>query len=398
MNAIDTCAVDVADTRRLLRKAAIAGVYTTEVGNLTGRTADDLILEAISGAAADSGLTLHDIDGIVGGRSPTPSAASAFPGYWSEMLGHSIRYHTTPDVASGGHCGNILHAALAVACGLANNVAVIGGGHRGGDRKAAVEKMASAHGEFDTSWGTLVPSWFALVARRHMHEFGTTSEQLAEIAVSTRKWASMHPQAMMKDPITIDDVINSRMISDPLHLLDCCLSSDGAGAMIISRAAQVADGPKKPVYVLGGAEDYSFRGYVSVCHDWLKSGALETGRRAMEMAGVKHSEFDMLGLYDCFTITVLRTLEDLGFCKVGEGGDFVSGGRLAPGGALPTNTHGGGLSWGHNYSGLAHAIEITRQMRGEAGPRQVKDVELALAHSQGGPLALHSTVVLSSVL
>jgi acetyl-CoA acetyltransferase len=388
---------DTVDTRQLLRHAAISGVYTTELGDLQHRSTDDLLLEAITGAAENAGLTLADIDGIAGGRSSTASAATAFPGYWSELLGHSVRYFSNVDAASAAHCGNMLHASLAVATGLARNIVCIGGGSRGASRAEAVQKMAYAHGEFDVSWGTVVPSWFALIARRHMHEYGTTSEQLAEVAVSTRKWASMHPQAIKRDLITIADVVNSRMISDPLHMLDCCLSNDGAGALVISRAACAADGPNRPIYMLGGAEDYTFRGYVGTGHDWLKSGALYTGKRALEMAGVHHAEIDVAELYDCFTITVVRELEDLGFCKPGEGGDFVTGGRLAPGGALPTNTHGGGLSYGHMYSGLSHAIEAVRQLRGECGERQVPGAEIAMVHSQGGPLAMHSTAILSSV-
>lgn len=395
MNHVTPLAEDLAETRRLLGRAVISGVYTTELGDLQHRTLDDLLLEAVTGAAADASLTLADIDGIAGGRSSTASAAAAFPGYWSELLGHSVRYYSTVDAASAAHCGNMLHAALAVATGLANNVVCIGGTSRGGSRAEAVQKLAYAHGEFDVSWGTVVPSWFALIARRHMHEFGTTSEQLAEIAVSTRRWASMHPQAIKRDPITIEDVVSSRMISDPLHLLDCCLSNDGAGALVISRADRAADAARKPIHILGAAEDYSFRGYVDTGHDWLKSGALYTGPRALEMAGVRHSEIDLAEIYDCFTITVMRELEDLGFCKLGEGGDFVTGGRLAPGGALPANTHGGGLSYGHGYSGLSHAIEAVRQLRGECGQRQVNGAEIALVHSQGGPLAMHRTAVLS---
>lgn len=387
---------DVAETRKLLRKAAIAGVYTTEQGDLPERTTDELLLEAIEGALHDAGLTLDDVDGIAGGRSPTDSAATAFPGYWSELLGHPVRYYSTVDAAAAAHCGNMLHAALAVASGIANTVVVIGGGSREGSRQASVEKMAYAHGEFDVSWGTLVPSWFAMIARRHMHEYGTTSEQLAEIAVSTRKWAAMHPQAIMRQPLEIADVVGSRMISDPLHLLDCCLVNDGAGALVITRADHAADLRRKPIRILGGAEDYTFRGYVDVCHDWLSSGASYTGARSLEMAGIKHNEIDVLEIYDCFTITVMRMLEDLGFCGLGEGGAFVQDGRLRPGGALPTNTHGGGLSWGHSFSGLAHAIEAVRQLRGECGERQVAGAQTSLVHSQGGPTAMHSTVVLSA--
>lgn len=386
---------EIGNTRKLLESAAIVGVYTTEQGDLPARSSDDLLFEAIAGALADAGMSIDDVDGIAGGRSPTDSAATAFPGYWSELLGRPVRYYSTVDAAAAAYSANILHAALAVAAGLAETVVVIGGGSRGGSRQENVEKMAYAHGEFDVSWGTLVPSWFALAARRHMHEFGTTSEQLAEVAVSTRTWAAMHPQSIMKKPITIADVIASRMISDPLHLLDCCLSNDGAGAMVITSTARAADCRTSAISVLGGAEDYTFQGYVNTGHDWLVSGATHTGPRSLAMAGLTHGDIDLLEIYDCFTITILRMLEDLGFCKKGEGGPFISDGKLRPGGSHPLNTHGGGLSWGHNFSGLAHAIEAVRQLRGECGQRQVAGARTALVHSQGGPLAMHSTVILA---
>jgi acetyl-CoA acetyltransferase len=387
---------DFSAVRALLRNVAIVGVHTTAQGDLPDRSSDNLLFESVAGAAADAGLSLDEIDGIAGGRSPTDSAATALPGYWSELLGHSVRYFSTVDAAAAAHSGNILHAALAVGAGLVDAVAVIGGGSRGGSRQEAVEKMAYAHGEFDVSWGTLVPSWFAMIARRHMHEFGTTSAQLAEIAVATRAWAQQHPQAIMRKDMSIDDVLGSRMISDPLHLLDCCLVNDGAGALIITHSDRARDCRHAPIRILGGAEDYTFRGYVDVCHDWLASGARHTGPRALAMAGVVHADIDLAEIYDCFTITVMRELEDLGFCPVGEGGPFVAGGRLGPGGALPTNTHGGGLSWGHSFSGLAHGIEAVRQLRGGCGTRQVDGAELALVHSQGGPMAMHSTVILGT--
>lgn len=387
---------DFEATRRLLSQVAIVGVYTTEQGDLPHRSTDDLLFESIRGALADAGMTLDDVDGIAGGRSPTDSAATAFPAHWSELLGRPMRYFSTVDAAAAAHCANILHAGLAVAAGLAETIVVVGGGSRGGSRQENVEKMAYAHGEFDVSWGTLVPSWFALAARRHMHEFGTTSEQLAEIAVSTRTWAGLHPQAIMKKPITVDDVIGSRMISDPLHLLDCCLSNDGAGALVVTSKMRAADCRRKPVRVLGGAEDYTFQGYVSTGHDWLVSGAVHAGQRSLQMAGLSHRDIDLLEIYDCFTITVLRMLEDLGFCGRGEGGPFVADGKLRPGGSHPLNTHGGGLSWGHSFSGLAHAIEAVRQLRGECGERQVPGARTALVHSQGGPLAMHSTVILGA--
>lgn len=380
--------------RDLLSRVAIAGVYTTAQGNFPDRTTEDTVLEAILGAAADAGIDPGEIDGVAGGRSPTASAATAWPGYLAEELGHPLRYFSTVDAASAAHGGNMLHAALAIASGTAQAVAVVGGGVRGTTRAEAIAALANAHGEFDTSWGTLVPSWFAMIARRHMHEFGTRPEHLAEVAVSTRQWASMHPQAIKRDPLTADDVLGSRMISDPLHLLDCALVNDGAGALILTSADRARDLRKTPVSILGVAELYERRGYVGVDHDWVSSGAAVTGPAALDMAGLRPDDIDVVEIYDCFTITVIRELEDLGFCKKGEGGEFVADGKLRPGGSLPLNTFGGGLSWGHRFSGLSHAIEAVRQIRGECGARQVAGAETAIIHSLGGPMAMHSTAVL----
>jgi acetyl-CoA acetyltransferase len=382
------------EAKKLLDKVYISGVYTTKQGRRLEESADELLAESLFGAIADAGLEPAQVDGLGGLRSPVESASQAFAGKWAEILGHPLSYYTTVDAASASHCAVILHAALAIGAGLAEHVVVLGGGSRSrGDR---VNEMASWHGEFDTSWGTLVPSWFALIAQRHMHQYGTTPEQLAEVAVSTRRWASMNPDAIMRKPITIDDVLSSRMISSPLHLLDCCLVNDGAGAVVISSKQTGTDSGKRPINILGGAEEYTLRGYTDVQHDLLESGAKRTARTAMTMAGVTHDDIDVAELYDCFTITVMRLLEDFGFCKPGESGDFVSGGRLGPNGSLPTNTHGGGLSFSHSFSGLSHTIEAVRQLRGECGERQVENANIAIAHSNGGPLALHSTLVLGA--
>jgi acetyl-CoA acetyltransferase len=384
------------DLRRALKQAAIVGTYTTPQGNLSDRSTLDLQYEAIMGALDDAGIDRRELDGIAGGRSPSGSAATAYAGMWSELLGQPIRYADTVDAAAAGHSAHIVHAALAVASGLADVVAVIGGsGRAGGSRQASVLQMAASHGEYDASWGSIVPSWFAMVAQRHMHEYGTTPEQLAQIAVGTRAWASLNESAIMRGPLTVDDVLNSRWIAEPLHLFDCCLVNDGAGALIITSRERAAGCRHAPVAILGGAEEYSFRGYVSIEHDWLRSGAAYTGPKSLAAAGLSPEEIDLVEVYDCFTITVLRTLEDLGFCKRGEGGSFIAGHTLGPGGDFPLNTHGGGLSWSHSFSGLAHAIEATRQLQGLSGNRQVSQPETAIVHSQGGPLALHSTAVLA---
>lgn len=381
--------------RELLGRVAVAGAYTTAQGTL-GRLAEDLYLEAAFGAIEDAAMDPADIDGVAGLRSDSFSAADARAGFWAEYLGHPMRYFSTVDVASAGHCAVLLHAACAIGAGLVDRVVVVGGSSRMTDgRAASVQKLASAHGEFDVAWGSLVPSWFALIAQRHMHEYGTTGEDLAQVAVSTRRWASMNEAAIMRKPITVDDVLGSRMISSPLHLLDCCLVNDGAGAIVLCRR-DLLDSARRPTVVIsGGAEEYARRAYRDVQHDLLTSGASYTGPRAMAMAGVSPQDIDVAEIYDCFTITVLRELEDLGFCKKGEAPDFVADGALGPGGRLPTNTHGGGLSFSHAFSGLSHAIEGARQLWGECGDRQVQGAETALVHSQGGPLALHSTVVMN---
>ncbi|HMK78976.1 MAG TPA: thiolase domain-containing protein [Xanthobacteraceae bacterium] len=224
-----------------------------------------------------------------------------------------------------------------------------------------------------------------MVAQRHMHEYGTTPEQLAEIAVTMRLHASMNSQAKYRDPITVEDVLASRIISSPLHLLDCCIISDGGGALVVTSAERARDLRKKPIYILGSGE--AVRHAARGARDFLEIAAAQSGRLAFERAGVSHQDIDLAMVYDSFTITVLATLENLGFCKRGEGGAFVTGGRLRFDGELPLNTDGGGLSSNHpGMRGIFLVIEAARQLRGECGPRQVKDCTIALAHGTGGTL------------
>jgi acetyl-CoA acetyltransferase len=235
---------------------------------------------------------------------------------------------------------------------------------------------------------------YALAATRHMHQYGTTSEQLAEIAVATRKWAVLNEKAFKREPMSIDDVLNSRWIAEPLHLLDCCLVTDGGGAVIVAAPHRAANARKKPIWILGHGETHTHYGITNM-PDLTVTGAVDSGRTAFAMAGVKHDDLDVVEVYDSFTITVLLTLEALGFCKRGEGGAFVSQQRTAPGGAFPLNTNGGGLSYCHpGMYGIFLLIEATRQLRGECGARQVPDANLALAHGTGGVLSSASTVIL----
>jgi acetyl-CoA acetyltransferase len=235
---------------------------------------------------------------------------------------------------------------------------------------------------------------YAMAATRHMHQYGTTAEQLAEVAVATRAWAALNPKAYYRDPITITDVLASPMISSPLHLLDCCLVTDGGGAVVVTSEAVAASTRSRPVWVLGHGESHT---HLTIANmpDLTVTPAALSGPRALAMAGVTHSDLDVVELYDSFTITVIETLESLGFCAPGEGGPFVSGQRTAPGGDFPLNTNGGGLSYCHpGMYGIFLLIEATRQLRGERGEAQVPGARLALVNGTGGVLSSCATVVL----
>src|SRR6185369_13023251 len=256
--------------------------------------------------------------------------------------------HDGTNIGGSSFVAHVLHAAAAIAAGLCDVALIVYGSTASSDRFAVGTgglNTGDPPDQFEAPFGPTVLNAYAMCAQRHMHEHGTTSEQLAEIAVTMRRHAGLNPLAKFRDPITVDDVLASRIVSSPLHLLDCCIISDGGGAVVVTSAARARDLQSRPVYVLGGSE--------ALCHthmgkrDLTDMAARESGPRALSMAGVTHADIDMCMLYDSFTITVLLTLENLGFCKKGEGGAFVQGGRLGLGGALPTNTDGGGLSSNH---------------------------------------------------
>ena len=229
-----------------------------------------------------------------------------------------------------------------------------------------------------------------------MHEFGTTREQLAEVAVAARQWALLNPKAWEKEPLSVEQVLNARMVSYPFTVRDCCLVTDGGGAIILTSAARAKTLKKKPVYVLGTGEAIG-HATISNMENFVVTAAAESGPKAFKMAGVKQSDVNMLSLYDAFTITPILFLEDLGFCPKGEGGRFVSGGNIAPGGKVAVNTSGGGLSYNHpGMYGLLVLIEAIRQVRGECDKRQVKNCDIALAHGNGGVLSSQCTVIFGS--
>ncbi|MFP5305478.1 MAG: acetyl-CoA acetyltransferase, partial [Gammaproteobacteria bacterium] len=248
---------------------------------------------------------------------------------------------------------------------------------------------------WDAQYKPLRPiSAYALAAARHMHQYGTTKRQLAEVAVAARRWAQLNPEAYARDPLTIDQVVDARMVSDPLGVRDCCLVTDGAAAIVMTRADRARDCAKRPVQVLGAASEVTHAD-ISSMPDLTVTGAVESGARACAQAGVKPADIDVVQVYDAFTINTILFLEDLGFCAKGEGGAFVENGAIAPGGRLAVNTSGGGLSYCHpGMFGLFLLVESVRQLRGECGERQVAGARLALAHGNGGLLSSQATVIL----
>ncbi len=374
---------------------AIAGVHEHETRWAPDKTELQIMAESARGALADCGLGLGDVDGLFAASMSMGAMGTVS---LSEYLNIKPRYLDGTNIGGSSFVAHVNHAAAAIHAGLcevalvlygstaASNALAIGTGMGGGGR--------DPNGAFIGPYGMTTVGSYALVAQRHMHLYGTRSEQLAEISVAMRKHASLNPNAKMRKPISVDDVLESRMISDPLHLLDCCIISDGGGAVVVTSLERARDLAKAPVVLLGCGEAVAHQEIGSP--DLLTLAAKQSGEHAFGMAGVSHDDVDFCTIYDSFTITVLATLENLGFCKPGEGGDFVSGGRIALGGALPVNPDGGGLSNNHpGMRGIFLVIEATRQLRGECGERQVQGASLGLAHGTGGTIgALHSGATL----
>ena len=367
--------------------AACVGVGMAGCGEAPGRSAMELLAESVHLALADAGLSLADVDGVFAATAVHSMAAMSV----AEYLGVQPKFSSGSNIGGASFQAHALNAALALEAGLCN-VAVIAYGSN--QRTAGGFKSISEPMPYEAAYKPRNPiTAYALAAARHMHDFGTTREHLAEVAVAARQWANLNPDAFARGPLGIEDVLSARMICDPLGKLDCCLVTDGGAAMVLVRADRAKDRPKPPVYLLGAAMAHHHR-MVSAMPDLTVTATAESGPRAFEMAGVGQAEIDLLMLYDAFTINTILFLEDLGFCAKGEGGPFVSGGRIAPGGALPVNTSGGGLSCVHpGMYGLYTMIEAVTQLRAEAGARQVKDAKLALAHGNGGVLSSQVTSI-----
>jgi acetyl-CoA acetyltransferase len=376
------------------RQAAIVGVYTTRQGKLADQTSFSLQVEAMRGALDDAGLRLADVDSVVpmsGGAHVPGTNANQF---WAEQLGERpIRYWDT-----GGASGALARTSLAIAAGMCD-VAVLFYGKAGslvGPRGTARPDEAPRVPDWDfATAGAYMTAWYALWAQRYMHEFGVTSEDLAEVAVFTRQHATLNPDSIMggKGEITVDDVVSSRYICEPLHLLDCSLDNDGGYAVVLASPEVARSCRKKPIWILGGAQAAYTDYYVTINDPWFPEegkAVRSSTNTAFAMAGISRDEIDVLGVYDCFTITTVRDLEEMGFCKLGEGAHYVKEGRCRLGGSMPTNTDGGLLSNSHagDPSGM-HTIEVVRQLRGECGARQVRDARIGVSLQQGW--AIHGT-------
>jgi acetyl-CoA acetyltransferase len=374
-------------------RAAIVGVAESDLGRTPNKTVLQLQAQAAKAALDDAGLRFEDVDALF----------SAGNWAWStnlmlaEYLGISPQYTDTTNIGGSSFEAHIGHAVAGIEAGLFDIALITYGSTQRSDRSRG-RGLASFRltEQYEGPFGLPTPvGAYALAAMRHMYEFGTTSEQLAEVAVATRKWAELNQKAMMRDPITIEDVLNSRMIAEPLHLLDCCLVTDGGGAVVVASAARTADTRKAPAWILGHGEGHTHNSIANMPDLARHRAAEASGRDAFAMAGLTPDDIDVAEIYDSFTITVILTLEALGFCERGAGGTFVSGQRTAPGGPFPMNTNGGGLSYCHpGMYGIFLLIEATRQLRGECGQRQVDDVHIALAHGTGGVLSSAATAIL----
>ena len=382
-------------SQSLRGSAAIVGAATFGCGEAPGFTDMEVLAQAARAAVADAGLAMADIDGLC----TASASATMWPLPVVEYLGIRPSYVDGTMLGGSSFIAHLLPAMRALAAGQCSAVLVCYGSVQRtatfGRREIVAARRFLDPQPYEYPFEPMLPpSAYALAASRHMYEFGTTREQLAHVAVAARAWAAMNPEAFMRGPLTVDDVLSARMISDPLSVRDCCLVTDGGGAYVLVSAERARDLPNPPVYVLGnGTAIYNRQ--ISAMPDLTTTAAFGSGQQAYAMAGMGPAEIDVVQLYDAFTINTVLFLEDLGFCKKGEGGPFAASGAIAPGGDLPVNTNGGGLSCVHpGMYGIFAVIEAVRQLRGHCGERQLAGLETALVHGNGGTLSSQSTAIL----
>jgi acetyl-CoA acetyltransferase len=369
---------------------AIVGAAESDLGQVADEMSPmDLCAQGISRALADCGLAMKDVDGLFCAMTQQRMSIISL----IEYLGIQPKFIGSSMTGGSSFEFHVAQAAAAIEAGLCS-VAVIayGSTQRSVGRKQASQREVNP---YETPFKPFLPtSAYALAASRHMHQYGTTRENLAEVAVAARKWAQLNPVAWEKKPLTVADVLKARMISHPFTVRDCCLVTDGGGAIVMTSAARAKSLKKPPAYVLGCGHGVTHMN-ISSMPDLTITGAKQSGEVAYKMAKLSAKDCDMVQLYDAFTINTILFLEDLGFCKKGEGGAFVSNGNIAPGGGLPVNTNGGGLSYCHpGMYGLFILIEGVRQLRGECGERQVRKHDVAMVHGNGGVLSAQASVIL----
>jgi acetyl-CoA acetyltransferase len=369
-------------------ESAIVGVGVAGLGHSPGWRPLELLARAAAAAIDDAGLTLAEVDGLCAGTLyhffPTLTVA--------EYLGIRPKWSNSDMVGGSSFLSHVLMATAAIAAGLCEVVLIAYGSNARSSRDLGglIETP-----EFEAPYDLPIPlAGYAMAASRHMHQFGTTRSHLAEVAVAARRWAQLHPEATERAPLTIDEVLQAPLVADPFSRYDCCLVSDGGAAIVVTKPERAKSLRREPVHFLGGAGAHWHR-EIAQMPDLTVTAATESGRRALDMAGVSPQDVDVVQLYDAFTINTILFLEDLGFCQKGEGGAFVQNGGIAPGGHLPVNTNGGGLSYAHpGMYGLFEIIEAVLQLRGSAEARQVAGAQIATVHGNGGTLSDQFTLVL----
>lgn len=372
-----------------LEQVAIVGVAESEIGKVPHQTPAGMMAVAARAAAADAGISLDDVDGIF---ATTPYHGVTVTTL-SEYLGIQPRYYDGTDFGGCSFILHLRHAAAAIAAGMCDVALIAYASSQRSDRGRLVSSSETS--AYELPYGAVYPiTHNALIAARHMHDYGTTSEQLASVAVAARAWASRNPRAYAREPITVEDVLASPIMSSPLHRLDCCLLTDGGAAIIVARRDRVVE-TSRAIQVLGAAESFTHRNIVAM-PDLTTSAATVTGPAAFEQAGLRPADMDFAQLYDAFTIGPIIELEDLGFVPKGEAAAFFADGRTQPGGDLPVNTNGGGLAYTHpGMLGLFLLVEAVRQLRGESEEAQVAGAKVGLVHGIGGALASAATAVLA---
>ncbi|MCS6805243.1 MAG: thiolase family protein [Acidobacteriota bacterium] len=381
-------------------RVAIVGVGQTEVGCVPHLTATQMYAKACRLALDDAGLTNKQIDGMITANSW--SQPHYYHAEWiAEYMGINPHYCLTLGTGGGTMIAAIQQAVSLIVAGLCQSVLVAAADNwlSAFSREKMIELMAAnaGHPQFEIPYGTFVPALYALVAQAHRHASGTRPEQYAQVAVVARKHAFLHPGAQMRQLITLDDVLNSKLIADPLHVLECALVSDGGAALVLTSVERARDLKSKPIYILGLGEAHQHE-HVSQAIDLARTAAVESGAQAYEMADRRPVDMDCAMLYDPFTPTVIMFLEDLGFCERGEGGAFVEAGQTQLGGRLPVNTNGGLLAYAHpgNPGALLLLVEAVLQLRGQCGARQVANARTVLIHAEGGIMSTHATAILST--